>query len=107
MNTWHLFSWTLTPQPRRTPLKAAQTTSNPALEGWFTGPNWPIGAPVRGYDPLQDQRINVIYVDDYGSATHVHDVCPMNGWAVPVALCTFINENFIIGGGGWPGWGGY
>jgi hypothetical protein len=107
-STWHLFSWTLTPQPWGTPLNAAQNRSNPALEGWFTGPNWPIGAPNRGYDPRQDPRINVIYVDDYASATHVNAASPMNGWAVPVALCRFINEHLDFNPGGvWPGWGGY
>lgn len=109
VDTWHLFSWTLTPFPK-SPVTAAQNTSNPALEGWFSGNHWPIGAPARGYDPLQDERINVIYVDDYGSAVHACAAgvgCPRNGWAAPVALSEFINANFIPGGPVWPGWGGY
>jgi hypothetical protein len=108
-STWHLFSWTLTPFPL-SPVTAAQNTSNPALEGWFTGNHWAIGAPARGYDPYQDQRINVIYVDDYGSAVHACAAgggCPRNGWATPVALCEFINVNYIPGGPAWPGWAGY
>lgn len=108
-STWHLFSWTLTPFPF-SPVTTAQNTSNPALEGWFSGNHWPIGAPARGYDPLQDQRINVIYVDDYASTVHACAAgagCPRNGWAAPVALSEFINANFIPGGPVWPGWAGY
>jgi hypothetical protein len=108
VDTCHLFSWTLTPFPF-SPVTVAQNTTNPALEGWFSGNHWPIGAPARGYDPLQDQRINVIYVDDYGSTVHACAAgvgCPRNGWAAPVALSEFINANFIPGGG-WPGWAGY
>jgi len=112
-DTWHLFSWTLTPQigiPPGSPLTAAQNVANPALEGWFTGNHWPTPAVplLRGYDPLQDQRINVIYVDDYASQPHVclmgGGVCPRAGYAAPVALCDFINRHFVAGA--WPGWAG-
>jgi hypothetical protein len=116
-NTWHLFSWTLTPQnlgnffnPSQTvsPLLAAQNNANPFLEAWFTGNHWPIGVAARGYDPTQDQRINVIYVDNYASQAHncliVGGPCPRAGYAAPVALCDFINRNFIAGA--WPGWAG-
>ncbi|MDJ0892479.1 MAG: hypothetical protein QNK18_14975 [Gammaproteobacteria bacterium] len=114
-DTWHLFSWTLTPQNpvnwwatggTISPMTIAQTVGNPALEGWFTGNNWPIGAAARGYDPMQDQRINVIYVDDYASQIHncpAGGACPRNGYAAPVALCEFINRSW----GAWPGWAGY
>jgi len=120
--TWHLFSWTLTPQNpvnwwstggTVSPLTIARNVANPALEGWFTGNHWPVAVPAvlatRGYDPMQDQRINVIYVDDYASQAHnclMHGgVCPRAGYAAPVALCDFINRNFNQGGV-WPGWAG-
>jgi len=111
LNTWHLFSWTLTPQPWDGPVHAAQTLSNPALEGWFTGNHWPtpLGAAVaRPYDPTLDQRINVIYVDDYASTLHACAAgggCARANYAVPVALCDFINRFFIAAA--WPGWGAY
>ena len=96
--------------PPGSPLTAAQNVANPALEGWFTGNHWPTPAVplLRGYDPLQDQRINVIYVDDYASQAHncliVGNPCPRAGYAAPVALCDFINRFFIAGA--WPGWAG-
>jgi hypothetical protein len=111
LNTWHLFSWTLTPQPWGTPLHYAQTYANPFLEGWFTGNHWPtgIGGATRGYNPLQDQRINVIYVDHYRSHQHGGCAagvgCPRNNFPVPVALCEFINRNFTVAP--WPGWAAY
>jgi len=100
----HLFSWTLTPQPFGGPLAAAQNLSNPALEGAFTGNNW--GGAARAYDPHIDPMINIVYVDDYFSQQVANPASPRDGWAMPVAISDFINQNFNPLAA-WPGWGGF
>lgn len=101
-STLHLFSWTLTPQPLSDPLTVAQNESNPALLAVFTAA---AGWAAATYDPLADPMINILYVDDYAAVTHVHGGCPMNGWAEPVAIASFLND--YPAGGPWPGWGGF
>lgn len=89
-DTLHLFSWTLTPQKALgDPLEAAQTEANPALEGVFTSNIW--GEPGRAYDPTLHPKINIVYVDDYGSERHRHPGCPLDGMALPVAIAARLN----------------
>lgn len=109
-NTMHLFSWTLTPQPWSDPITAAATSSNPALLPLFQGNNW--GGAIRPYDPTLDQKINIVYVDNFASLPvasdghHTAQVinqngnnCPRNGLSVPVALAEYLNR--------YPVWGGW
>lgn len=109
-NTSHLFSWTLTPQPFGTPIGAAQNQSNPALEGLFTGPNWGGGGYGGGapYNPLNHDKINIIYVDYYNSHARVAAGRPHHNYAMPVALAHHLNtytDNIGMVAANWPGWG--
>ncbi|WP_018606659.1 hypothetical protein [Uliginosibacterium gangwonense] len=87
--TLHLLSWTLTPQTRLdNPIHAARNESNPQLLPFFTTPtHW--GGHV--YTPNTDQRINIIYVDDYASKLHINPASPWHGMAMPVAIAARMN----------------
>jgi hypothetical protein len=93
--TLHLLSWTLTPQFSLTltgtwdPLKAAQDVANPVLLDLFCGPNR--GWAGVCYNPAADPKINIIYVDDYGSTKHQHAGSPWDGMAIPVAIAARMN----------------
>ena len=110
MSTLHLFSWTLTPQPYSDPITAAMNTSNPALPNLFS-----IGArvvnqanqshPCLGtdgwaawnYDPANDFKINVLYVDHYASHSYANAASPLNNVAMPVAFAARLNSGSV-----WP-----
>lgn len=96
--TLHVFSWTLTPQPWRSPLAAAQNSANPALLPAFSNATagW-IGA-AGNYDPAVDFKINIVYVDDYSSQPYnLNPISPFNGWAMPVAIAARLNTGPV-----WP-----
>ena len=118
-DTMHLFSWTLTPQPWSDPITAAATSSNPALLPLFQGNNWGGALLPRAYDPTVDQKINIIYVDNFASqqvSSYGHHTsqainqngnnCPRNGMSVPVALAEYFNRYHFnaMGNAVWGGW---
>jgi hypothetical protein len=101
-STLHLFSWTLTPQPQAYPVVAAQNESNRELLPLLTGNNWGANDNTRAYDPTQDEKINIVYVDHYAShQTQQANVINANnvpvGTAVPVAIAAKLNEYGGIG----------
>lgn len=122
-STLHLFSWTLTPQPNlQEPLIVAKTRTNPALASAFSfcaraidlanNPESCRLASTRldtnynprttnwlswNYDPANDPKINILYVDYYNSHTYDNPNSPSNGWALPVALAAQLNVGPI-----WP-----
>lgn len=109
-STLHLFSWTLTPQPYGDPIPAAANTSNPALPGIFSVGTRVIDSagsphPCSGvdqwaawnYDPANDPKINILYVDHYTSHSYSNPASPLNGVPIPVAFAARLNAGPI-----WP-----
>lgn len=89
----HLFSWTLTDGTGE-PLKFAKD-ANPELLPLLTGKKW--AGDTRPYDPTQDEKINIIYVDDYASEKTKKQNAIDNritipaGTALPVAIAVKLN----------------
>jgi hypothetical protein len=97
-STLHLFSWTLTPQPWRSPLAAAQNSANPALLPVFSNATAGWAGAGGNYDPALDAQINVLYVDNYASHLYNNPMgSPLNGVAMPVAIAARLNVGAI-----WP-----
>ena len=96
-NTMHLFSWTLTPQPK-SPVNVARETTNPALAPLFNrpqiAPSWPtIGR--RMYDPQLDPMMNIIYVDVPNSHQRA-SLGQWNNYDMPVALSMYLNRYIAV-----------
>jgi len=97
VSTLHLFSWTLTPQPTSYPVDVARDESNQELLPTLKGNNWGFNTNTRAYDPTQDEKINIVYVDHYAShGTQQVNVINGNnvpaGTALPVAIAAKLNE---------------
>lgn len=92
-STLHLFSWTLTPQLRpgisRDPVYVAQVETNPALLDVFVGPGRGWAGPI--YQPGVDPRINIIYIDNFGTPVHRAPTSPWDGMPMVTAIAARLN----------------
>lgn len=104
-NTMHLFSWTLTPQPR-SPVNVARETTNPALLPLFNHPQlsadrWPI-TERRMYNPQLDPMMNILYVDVPNSHQQASPGHLWDNYDMPVALAMYLNRH--IAAAPWDDW---